>query len=236
MNDVTGGACVFKKCSEASCAFRLYGFRTTGLMPFWTCFALSQQCLLQTADQLRILAMSGDDDAQFLRQGERLIHLAIVHGREVFVRKKNLEGGGSVAHDLPQLGLRVLIEPGHGHVKGVIASAPAFSFFLPQVIPRQSVLTPGRAAHLNECCRAAEQCRDAGCLMSIFGKRRHEGKIDVYMRVDESGEDPPSRRIYDLSSLRDREIRADPRDRLILNVYLGCVTTIRSYDFSMPNQ
>src|SRR5271165_7182612 len=235
MNDVTDGACVFKKCSEASCTFRLYGFRTTGLMPLWPFFALGEQRLLQAADQLSVLAMSGDDDAQFLRQSERLIHLAIVHAKEVFVRKKNFEGRRSVAHDLAQLGLSVLIEPTHRHVKGVIASAPAFGFFLPQVIPRQSVLTSGRAAHLNECRRAADECRDAGRLMSIFGKRRHEGHIDVDMRVDESGKDPLARRIDHFGLRRNREIRADPRDRLILNVYLGFVTSIRSYDFTVTN-
>src|SRR5271166_3472500 len=236
MDNVTDGTCVFKKCSEASCTFRLYGFRTTGLMPLWTCFALGKQRLLQTADQLSVLAMSGDNDAQFLRQSERLIHLAIVHAKEVFVRKKNFEGSRSVAHDLAQLGLSVLIEPAHRHMKGVIASAPALSFFLPQVIPRQSVLSSGRAAHLNECRRAADQCRNAGCLMSIFGKRGHEGQIDVYMRIDESGKDPLARRIDDLGSRQNREIRADPRDRLILNVYLGFVTSIRSYDFTATNQ
>src|SRR5580692_3993797 len=209
MNDVTDGACVFKKCSEASCTFRLYGFRATGLMPLWTCFALGEQRLLQTADQLSVLAMSGNDDAQFLRQSERLIHLAIVHAKEVFVRKKNFEGSRSVAHDLAQLGLSVLIEPTHRHMKGVIASALAFSFFLPQVIPRQSVLTPGRAAHLNECCRTADECRDAGRLMSIFGKGRHEGQIDVDMRINESGEDPLPGRIDNLRPRRDREIGPD---------------------------
>src|ERR1700693_5697897 len=143
MHNVTDGPCVFKKCSKASCTFRLYGLRTTGLMPLWTCFARGEQRLLQTADQLSVLAMSGDDNAQFLRQSECLIHLAVVHAKEVFVRKKNFEGSRSVAHDLAQLGLSVLIEPAHRHVEGVIASAPAFSFFLPQVIPRQSVLTSG---------------------------------------------------------------------------------------------
>src|SRR5208282_4747529 len=129
MHNITSGACVFEKCSEPSCAFRLYGFRTTGLMPFWTCFALGEQSLLQTANQLSVLAMRGDDDAQFLCQGERQIHLAIVDAEEVFVSKKNFEGSGSVAHNLAQLGLSVLIEPGHGHVEGIIAGAPAFSFF-----------------------------------------------------------------------------------------------------------
>src|SRR3984893_6442668 len=137
MNDVTDGACVFKKCSEASGAFRLYGFRATGLMPLWTCFALGKQRLLQTADQFSVLAMSGDDDAQFLRQSERLIHLAIVDAKEVFVRKKDFEGSRSVVHDFAQLGRGLLVEPGHRHVKGEITSAFAFSFFLPQVIPRQ---------------------------------------------------------------------------------------------------
>src|SRR3984893_18442105 len=176
MNDVTDGACVFKKCSEASGAFRLYGFRATGLMPLWTCFALGEQRLLQTADQFSVLAMSGDDDAQFLRQSERLIHLVIVNAKEVFVRKKNFEGSRSVAHDLAQLGLSVLIESTHRHMKGVIASAPAFSFFLPQVIPRQSVLSPGWAAHLNECCRAADECRDAGGLMRSPAPRQFQAK------------------------------------------------------------
>src|SRR5580692_6672674 len=118
MNDVTDGACVFKKCNEASCTFRLYGFRATGLMPFRTCFAFGEQRLLQTADQLSVLAMSSNDDTQFLRQSQRLIHLAIVHAKKVFIRKKDFEGSGSVAHDLAQLGLCILIESAHRHMEG----------------------------------------------------------------------------------------------------------------------
>src|ERR1700730_15970053 len=133
MNDVTGCAGVFQKGSEPGCAFRLDRFRATGLMPFRTCFAFGEQRLLETADQLSVLAMSSNDDTQFLRQSQRLIHLAIVHAKKVFIRKKDFEGSGSVAHDLAQLGLCILIESAHRHMEGVIASALAFSFFLPQV-------------------------------------------------------------------------------------------------------
>ena len=69
--------------------------------------------------------------------------------------------------------------------------------------------------------------------MSIFGERRHERQIDVYMRINESGEDPLSCRIDYLRTRWNREIRANPRDRLILNVYLGFVASIRSYDFAV---
>jgi hypothetical protein len=235
MNDVARGSGVFKEGREASCTFRLNGFRPTRLVPLGTCFAFGEQRLLQTADQLRILAMSCDDHAQFLRQGKRLIHFAIVYPKKVFVGKEDFEGSRPVTHDLAQLGLRVLIESAYRHMEGVIAGAPVLGFILPQAISCQRVLRPGWAAHLNYCCRAADECRHAGRLMSIFGKRRHEGQIDVYMRIDEPGEDPLSACIDYLRTGWNRQIRANSGDRLILNVYLGFVASIRSYNFAVPN-
>jgi len=45
-----------------------------------------------------------------------------------------------------------------------------------------------------------------------------------------------TRRIDDLRPRRNREILADPRYRLIFDVNLGFVTSVRSYDFAITNQ
>ena len=192
--------------------------------------------MLKTAYQFGVLTMSGNDDTQFLRQDKRLIHLSVVHPKKVFVRKKDFEGSRPVSHDLAQLGFCVFIEPAYRHMEGVIAGAPALSFILPQAISCQRVLGPGRAAHLNHCCRPPNECRDAGRLMSILGKGRHERQIDVDVGIDETGENKFAGGIDDLRTGRDGKICTDASDGFVCDEDIGLVARVRRYDLAITNE
>ncbi len=81
-----------------------------------------------------------------------------------------------------------------------------------------------------------EKCRDTGGLVRVLGKRRHEGQIDVDMRINESGKNPLPSGVDDFRVRRNREIGANPGDGLIFGVNLGFVASIRGYDLAVTNQ
>ena len=128
MDDISGRACVFEKGRERPVPSASTDSRAAGLMPLGAGLSLREQALLQPPDELRVLAVRGDDDAELLRQAERLIHLAIVDAEEVLVGEEDLEGADAIADDLAQLRFGLVVELRDRHVEGVVARARPSAF------------------------------------------------------------------------------------------------------------
>ena len=100
---------ILEERGEAVGAFGFHRFRPARLVPLGPGLALRRaDSCCRRADKLGVLAVRGDDDAQFPRKFERLVHLAIVHAEEVLVGEKDLEGTDAIGDNLAQLafGLR----------------------------------------------------------------------------------------------------------------------------------
>src|SRR5882724_12065258 len=109
-------------------------------MPLGASLPLSEQLLLQTRNELRILAMRRDDHTQALGEFQCLIHLAIVDAEEVLIRQKYLERRGAVGDNRPQLRFRLVDKLRDRHMKGIIAGALPFSLRLPELITFQGIV------------------------------------------------------------------------------------------------
>ena len=90
-------------------------------VPFRPRFAFREQPLLELRDNLGILAMGGDDDAQPPGQGQREEQLGVVDAERALVGEKDFEGRRAVGDDALQEFGRLVVPAGHPHVEGVIA-------------------------------------------------------------------------------------------------------------------
>ena len=92
MDDIAGGSGGLEERGEAVGAFGFYGFGAAGLVPLGSGLAFGDELLLQASDKFRVFAVRGDDDTEFFREGQGLIHLAVVNAEEVLVGEEDLEG------------------------------------------------------------------------------------------------------------------------------------------------
>ncbi len=221
MDDIAGGAGIFEKSGEAVGAFGFDGFRAAGLVPLGAGLALGEQFLLQAAHQFGVFAVRGDDDAESFGELERLVHLAVVNAEEVLVSEEDFERRDAVGHDLAELGFGFVVEFGDGHVESVVAGAVAFGFGFPELITFQRIVIARGAAHFDIGGGAADQRRDAGGFVRIFGEGRHEGQIDVDVGIDEAGENQFAGGIDDFGAGGDFEVLADAGDGFVFDVDVG---------------
>src|ERR1700687_1911268 len=139
--------------------------------------------------------MGCDDHAETFGEFESLKHLAVIDAKKVFVSEENLEGGSTVGNDFAQLRFGSFHELGNRHVEGIIAGTLAVGFGFPKLITLQRIVSAIGAAHFDVRGSAADEPRNAGGFVGIFGKSRHERQINVYVRVDKTWENEFSRSI-----------------------------------------
>src|ERR1035441_6530228 len=123
------------------------------------CLARREQVRLKLRHQLRIFAVSGNDDPKLARQRQRPVHFVIVHAEKILVSEKDLERTHAVAHNLPKLRFGLVRVLRNGHVKGVVAGTVAFGLRLPQVIARERVVQARGATHRSEERRVGKEGR-----------------------------------------------------------------------------
>ena len=68
-------------------------------MVFGTGLAFGQKFLLQLSDEIRILAMRSDNDAEFLRQLQRVVKFVVRHAERAFVGQENFEAAAAALDD-----------------------------------------------------------------------------------------------------------------------------------------
>src|SRR3954447_24602962 len=101
-------------------AFGFDEWRTAGLVLLRAGQAGAEQFFLPLRHERLILAMRGDDDAEFLRQLQSVIQLAVIDSERSFVSEENFEGGNAARNDLAKLPRVLIIKARHAHVIGVI--------------------------------------------------------------------------------------------------------------------
>ena len=236
VHDIAGGPGVLEKGAEAVGAFGFHGFGAAGFMPLRPRLALGQQTLLQAADELGVFAVGGDDDPQFLRQPQGLVHLAIVHTEKVLVSEEDLERSDTVGDDLAQLPFGLRFESRHRHVEGVVAGAGACRLALPKLIALDRVIEARRAAHFDISGGAAHQRGDAAGFVGVLREGGHEGQIEMHMRVNKAGEDEVARGIDDLGAGGRVEVGAEASDGLVFDIDVGVRTAVGGDDVGVTNQ
>ena len=177
-------------------------------------FAGGQQFFLPLRDQGFVLAVGGDDHAQFLGELERVIEFGVVDPKGAFVGQEDLKRADAAADDFPQLIRGARVEARHPHVKGEIAGGFSFGLGQPQFEAGQRLVAARRAAHLDQGGGAADQRGLAPGLISVLGVRAHEGQVNMNVRIDEAGEDELSLGIDDFRAGRGRQVAADLGDGL----------------------
>src|SRR5438477_9481704 len=100
----------------------------------------SEQLFATFADERFVLAMRGDDDAEFLCQFERAIQFRIIHAKRSFVSEKDFERADAAFHDLSKLLLGRVIELRYAHVERKIARRLAGSLLHPKLETLQRVV------------------------------------------------------------------------------------------------
>ena len=236
VDDVAGGAGVFKESGETVGAFGLDGFRAAGLVPLRTRFAFSEELLLKAGDKFGVFAMGRDNDAETPGEGQGLVHFAVVDAKEIFVSEEDFEGGSAVGNDFAKLGFGFGDELGDGHVEGVVTGALAGGFGLPKVITGQSLVIAIGTAHFDVCGGAADERGDAGGFVGVLGEGGHEGEIDVDVGIDEAREDEFSGSVDNFSAGRNIQVFADAGDGFVFSVDIGVNAGTDGDDFAISDQ
>src|SRR3984893_3920810 len=132
MNDVAGGAGIFKKSCKPPSALGFNRLGSAGLVPLWAGLAFSDKLRLKPRDKLSVLAVRSDDHAELLCERQRLIHFAVIDAKEIFIGEKNFERRSAVGHNFAKLRFRFFGEFRDRHVKRVIASTFPVGFRFPE--------------------------------------------------------------------------------------------------------
>ena len=103
-------------------------------------FAGGEQFLAAFGDERFVLAMRGDDDAEFLRQFERAIKFRVVHAERAFVGEKDFERTDAALDDFAELLFGLVVKFRHAHVEREIAGGFADGLFHPQLKAFQRVV------------------------------------------------------------------------------------------------
>ena len=111
---------------------------------------------LSLEDKRLVLAVGRHDDAELPGEPESPVKLRVVDPEGALVGEEYLEGADAAPDDLTELGVRPVVELGGTHVEGEIASGAAGGLGHPVLKPGKGVLVAGRAAHLDERCRASD--------------------------------------------------------------------------------
>ena len=91
-------------------------------MPLRAGLSFGDQLLLGLRDKVGVLAMSGDDDTEFLGETERVIQLGVLNPEGSLVGKEHLERGHAfLLHDGFQGIRRGVVEAGDAGMERVVA-------------------------------------------------------------------------------------------------------------------
>jgi len=96
----------------------------------------------------------------------------------------------------------------------IIDGRQPFGFGTPQFERLHRIIGPAGAAHFDQSCRPADQCRAAGRIVRVLCIGAHKRQIDVHVRVDETGKDISSLGVNHLAAIAGRylDILGNPRD------------------------
>ena len=124
--------------------------------------------------------------------------------------------------DLAQLGFGLIAEFCHRHVEGVVAGALAArpSTSRVDIPPTHRPSRLGQHISMYVVVPPISAAMLAG-LVRVFGKGRHEGQIDVHVRIDETRKDELSRASMTSVSGGRFEVCADASDGFVFDVDVG---------------
>src|SRR5467141_3159361 len=236
MDHVPGCYRVFEKRCEAAGAFGFDRFGAAGLMPFGADPPFCEQLLLQTSYEFRVFTVRGNDHSEALGKFEGLVHFAVIDTEKVLVGEKDFERQSAVVNNLSQLRFRFFHKLGDRHMESVVARALAVGLRLPELITFQCIIVAIGAAHFNVCCRPTYERRDATGLVRVFGKGRHEGKIDVHVGIDETRKDKFPGGVDDFRVRRSLDIFADACDCFVFDVDIRLDPRAHRHNFAISNQ
>src|SRR6267142_2427148 len=219
--------------------FRAFGFDrfgTAGFVPFGAGPPIREQLLLQTGYEFRVFTVRGDNHSEALGEFEGLVHFGVIDAKKVFVGEKEFERRRAVGDNLSQLRFRFLHKLGYRHVKGVVTRALAVGLRLPKLIAFQRIVVAIGTAHLNVGCRSTYERRDAAGLVRVFGKGRHERKIDVHMGIDETRKNEFAGGVDDFRVRRSLNTFADACDGFVFDVDIRLDARAHRHNFAISDQ
>src|SRR5882672_3006519 len=236
MDHIASGSRVFEKRCEAAGAFSFDRFGAAGFMPLGAGPPFREQLLLQTRYEFRVFTVRGDNHSEALGEFEGLVHFAVIDAEKVFVGQKDFERRRAVSDNLSQLRFRFLHKLGDRHVEGIVARTLAVGLRFPELIAFQRIIVAVGTAHFDIRCRSANESRDAAGFMRVLGKRRHERKIDMDMRINETWKNEFARGVDDFRVWRSLEAYAKACDGLVFDVDVRLESRAHSHNFAIPDQ
>src|SRR5712664_1096799 len=236
MDHIASGSRIFKECCEVARAFSFDRFGTAGFVPFGAGPPFREQFLLQTGYEFRVFTVRGDNHSEALGEFEGLVHFGVIDAKKVLVGEKEFERRRAVGDNLSQLRFRFLHKLGYRHVKGVVTRALSVGLRFPELIAFQRIVVAIGAAHFNVGCRSTYERSDATGFVRVFGKGRHERKIDVYVRIDETGKNKFAGGVDDFRVRRSLDIFAYACDSFVFDVDIRLDPRAHGHNFAISDQ
>ena len=187
-------------------------------------------------DERLVLAMRGDDDAEFPGQPEHAVEFRVVEAVEALVGEEDFERADAPRDDLAQLRRGGGVELRHAHVKREIAGGLAGGCVHPLFEAGERPVPAPGVAHLDDRGGAADERRLAAGHKIVLRLRAPGRQVEVDVRVDEAGENLAAPGVDDLGVRRRRQAARDAGDRFAVAVDVREVALTRGDDFAVLDQ